>query len=334
MHGNVPDYGATAMAAKAAALPGWQRRLEAIDRQGWPIEHLNDYKLVKAEMNGLDFNLRVLRPWARDPAFYVSVWAARTDVPLREAPIVHPEIELYAYRFPLSDAAQRELIARIGAIPALLVQAKVNLAGSNARDLWVFGVQELRNQSHVLRDLAAGTLTVSTLEGSQHADISRASPELRTAIIQAQKATEDFVAWLEREAPHKSGPSGVGKENYTWYQQNVHFAPFTWDEEVVLLRRELERAQVALKLEEHHNRKLKELEPAADAAGFDQLKYARLDQFLDFLVKQEIIPDKPYLRAALIPQLGHFVPEEQRVFFYPCDASRTHAAVVARLSLV
>ncbi len=315
MHGNVPDYGATAMAAKAAALPGWQRRLEAIDRQGWPIEHLNDYQLVKAEMNGLDFNLRVLRPWARDPAFYVSVWAARTDVPLREAPIVHPEIELYAYGFPLSDAAQRELTARIGAIPALLVQAKVNLAGSNARDLWVFGVQELRNQSHVLRDLAAGTLTVSTLEGSQHADISRASPELRTSVLQAQKATEDFVAWLEREAPRKSGPSGVGKEDYTWYQQNVHFAPFTWGEEVVLLRRELERAQVALKLEEHHNRRLKELEPAADAASFDQLKYARLDQFLDFLVKQEIIPDKPYLRAALIPQLGHFVPEEQRVFF-------------------
>lgn len=315
IHGNVPDYGATAMAAKAAALPGWQRRLEAIDRQGWPIEHLNDYQLVKAEMNGLDFNLRVLRPWARDPAFYVSVWAARTDVPLREAPIVHPEIELYAYGFPLSDAAQRELTARIGAIPALLVQAKVNLAGSNARDLWVFGVKELRNQSHVLRDLAAGTLTVSTLEGSQHADISRASPELRTSVLQAQKATEDFVAWLEREAPRKSGPSGVGKEDYTWYQQNVHFAPFTWGEEVVLLRRELERAQVALKLEEHHNRRLKELEPAADAASFDQLKYARLDQFLDFLVKQEIIPDKPYLRAALIPQLGHFVPEEQRVFF-------------------
>jgi uncharacterized protein (DUF885 family) len=36
---------------------------------------------------------------------------------------------------------------------------------------------------------------------------------------------------------------------------------------------------------------------------------------VSFLVKQEIIPDKPYLKAALIPQLGHFVPEEQRVFF-------------------
>jgi uncharacterized protein (DUF885 family) len=315
MQGNVPDYGPAAMGAKAAALPAWRERLAAIDTQGWPVERLNDYKLVKAEMNGLDFNLRVLRPWARDPAFYVSVWAARTDVPLREGPIVYPEIELYAYRFPLATGAQRELIAKIGAIPALLAQAKENLKGSDARDLWVFGVRELRGQSQTLSALAAGALTVSTLEGSQHADISAAAPELKAAITRAQKATEDFVAWLEREAPSKSGPSGIGKDNYTWYQQNVHFVPFTWDEEVVLLRRELERAQAALKLEEHNNRKLPPLEPVRDAAAFDQLKLARLDKFVAFLLKQEIIPDKPYLKAALIPQLGHFVPEEQRVFF-------------------
>jgi len=315
MLANVPDYGPAAIAAKAAALPAWRDRLAAIDTHGWPVEQLNDYKLVKAEMNGLDFNLRVLRPWARDPAFYVSVWAARTDVPLREGPSVYPQIELYTYRFPLAMSAQRELIGRIGAIPALLAQARDNLKGSDARDLWVFGVRELRGQSLTLRALAAGELTVSTLEGSQHADIRAASPELKAAISRAQKATEDFVEWLERESPSKTGPSGIGKDNYTWYQQNVHFVPFTWDEEVVLLRRELERAQAALKLEEHHNRKLAQLEPVRDAAAFDQLGKTRLDEFVDFLIKQEIIPDKAYLRAALTPQLGHFVPEGQRVFF-------------------
>jgi uncharacterized protein (DUF885 family) len=315
MQGDVPDYGPAAMAAKAAALPAWRKRLEAIDTHGWPIEQVNDYRLVKAEMNGLDFDLRVLKPWARDPAFYVSVWAARTDVPLREGPIVYPEIELYNYRFPLSAEAQLELTHKIGAIPALLAQARQNLKDGNARDLWVFGVQELRNQSGTLSALAAGTLTVSTLEGSQHAEIGAAASELKAAITRAQKATEDFVTWLSSEAPSKSGPSGIGKDNYTWYQQNVHFVPFTWDEEVVLLRRELERAQAALKLEEHNNRKLPPLEPVRDAAAFDQLKLARLDKFVAFLINQEIIPDRPYLKAALIPQLGHFVPEEQRVFF-------------------
>ena len=36
---------------------------------------------------------------------------------------------------------------------------------------------------------------------------------------------------------------------------------------------------------------------------------------VDFLVKQEIIPNKPYLKGALEPELGTFVPEDKRVFF-------------------
>lgn len=312
---HVPDYTAAAMAAKAAALPQWRLRLEAIETKGWPIEAQNDRKLLNAEMNGLDFNLRVLKPWARDPAFYVSVWAARTDVPLREGPVVYPSIELFNYRFPLAAEAQRDLTEKLAAIPALLAQAKDNLHDSTAHDLWVYGGQELRNQSDALKSLQAGSLTVSTLEGGQHADLTGASKSLRAAVAGAAKATDDFVAWLAQMAPTKLGPSGVGKDNYTWYQQNVHFVPYTWDEEVVLLHRELERAQASLRLEEHNNRRLPQLEPAADAAAFDKLTHARLDKFADFLVRQEIIPDKPYIKAALEPQLGHFIPEEKRVFF-------------------
>lgn len=315
MKNNVPDYSASAMTAKAAALPEWRKRLDAIDPKSWPIEQQNDYKLVKAEMNGLDFNLRVLRPWARDPAFYMNVFSTRSDIPWREGPVPYPEIELYKYRFPLDAAAQKDLNTKIGMIPAFLSEAKENLKDSNARDLWVYGAQELRNQSQILQSLEAGTLTVRTLAEHQHADLTGASSELRAAVTAARNATDDFVAWLEKLAPTKTGPSGVGKENYTWYQQNVHFIPYNWDEEVVLLRRELERAQSALRLEEHRNRNLPQLEPAADAAAFDKMTHDRLDKFVNFLIQQEIIPDKPYIRPALAEELPRFLPEDQRVFF-------------------
>lgn len=315
MQGAVADYSASAMAAKASALPDWRARLNAIDTSAWSTPEKNDFKLVAAEMDGFDFNLRILKPWARDPAFYVNVWATRTDVPRREGPIAYPETELFGYQYPLSAAAQRELTTRLGAIPAFLKQARDNLKDSNARDLWVFGEQELRNQSRALAELEAGTLTVSTLEQIQHADLKGASAALRHALSGARAATDDFVHWLEERAPQKTGPSGVGKENYTWYQQHVHFVPYTWDEEVVLLRRELERAQSSLRLEEHRNRKLPQLEPVKDAAAFDQLAHQRLDKFVNFLVEQEIIPDKPYLKSALEPELGHFIPEPERVFF-------------------
>src|SRR5215475_14571466 len=296
---NVPDYSASAMAAKAAALRQWRERLDSVDPRSWPTEQQNDYKLVKAEMNGLDFNLRVLRPWARDPAFYVNVFSSRSDIPWREGPVPYPEIELYNYHFPLDADTQKDLTMKIGMIPAFLSEAKENLKASNARDLWVYGEQELRNQSRILLSLEAGTLTVHTLAEHQQANLTGTSPELRAAVATARKATDEFVAWLAKLAPTKSGSSGVGKENYTWYQQNVHFIPYTWDEEVVLLRRELERAQSALRLEEHHNRNLPPLEPAADAAAFDKMAQDRLDKFVDFLIKQEIIPDKAYIRPAL-----------------------------------
>ena len=315
MKNNVPDYSGSAMAAKAAALPRWRKRLDAIDPKSWPIEQQNDYKLVKAEMNGLDFNLRVLRPWARDPAFYVNVFSSRSDIPWREGPVPYPEIELYNYHFPLDADAQKDLIRKIGMIPAFLSEAKGNLKASNARDLWVYGEEELRNQSRILVSLEAGTLIVHRLAEHQQADLTGTSPELRAAVATARKATDEFVAWLEKLTPTKTGSSGVGKENYTWYQQNVHFIPYNWDEEVVLLRRELERAQSALRLEEHHNRNLPPLEPAADAAAFDKMTHDRLDKFVDFLVKQEVIPDKPYIKPALAEELGHFIPEDQRVFF-------------------
>jgi hypothetical protein len=189
------------------------------------------------------------------------------------------------------------------------------LKDSNARDLWVWGAGELHNQSEILASLEAGTLTVSTLEGSQHADLAGAGPELHSAIVNARKATDDFITWLKQMAPGKTGASGVGKENYNWYQQNVHFVPFTWDEQVVLLHRELERAQAALRLEELNNRNLPPLEPVANAAAFEKLTHARLDTFDAFLVTQQIIPDKPYIKPALEQQLGHFVPEDQRIFF-------------------
>ncbi len=315
MKNNVPDYSASAMAAKAAELARWRKRLDAIDPKSWPIAQQNDYKLVKAEMNGFDFSLRVIRSWARDPAFYASISSSRSDVPSREGPVSYPEIQLYNYRFPLDAEAQKDLTAKVDMIPAFMAEAKENLKASNARDLWVYGAEELRNQSRTLASLEAGTLTVHTLAEHQHADLSGASPALRAAVTSARTATDEFVAWLEKLAPTKTGPSGVGKENYTWYQQNVHFISYDWDEEVVLLRRELERAQSSLRLEEHNNRNLPPLEPAADAAAFDKMAHDRLDKFVDFLVKQEIIPNKPYIRTALAEEVGHFVPEEQRAFF-------------------
>jgi hypothetical protein len=124
------------------------------------------------------------------------------------------------------------------------------------------------------------------------------------------------VTWLRGKAPTKTGPSGVGKENYTWYQQNVHLVPLTWDDEVMLLKRELARAWSSLKMEEHRNRHLPPLTEADSPEAYDELAKRSAASFLRFLDKQDIVTVKDYFAPALNEHLGRYIPKERRNFFY------------------
>ena len=113
----VPDYRAEAMARQHAELPAWRARLDALAPGSWPVPEQIDWHLARAEMNGLDFDHRVRRPWARDPGFYVTIFAAQSDVPAHEGAVIHGFIDLWTYDYPLSDADAAELAERIGGRP-------------------------------------------------------------------------------------------------------------------------------------------------------------------------------------------------------------------------
>lgn len=310
----VPDYSPTAMARQAAGLATFRQRLATLDRSGWTSSDTIDAKLIEAEMNGLDFNLRVLRPWARDPGFYVTVFGEQSDVPAHEGPNA-PAIDLFAFDYPLSSADARRLTALLRTVPPLLAQARATLAESNARDLWLYGARGFREQSEVLGKLAAGTLTMRTLEGAKHADLSGAGRSVLPAVLAARAATDAFAAWIAAEAPKKTGPSGVGKANYDWAMRNVHLLPYGWDEQVVLLQRELDRARASLRLEEVRNRALPPLDPIEDPAAYAKLSAEKARRFADFLITTGMVPDKPYYRAAIAAQQVPFTPLAERNFF-------------------
>ncbi len=311
----IPDYGAAAMSAKAAGLPALRGRLAGIDTRGFSSAQTVDYKLIEAEMNGLDFDLRVRRPWARDPSFYATIVGERSDVPQHEGDTAAPTIDLYTYSFPLKRADQEALTCALGGVPAFLEQAKANLHDSNARDLWVYSVRTFHEQSEVLRRLQAGSLDMRTLEGPNHADLNGASHALLESIQRARAATDHFIEWLKAESPSKTGPSGVGKENYNWYLRKVHLVPYDWDQQETLLRRELERAQAGLRMEELRNRELPPLEAAATPEAFRALSVGHMKKLTDFLIQSGIVPDKQYYRDAMAKQALSFTPPDQRNFF-------------------
>ena len=188
-----PDYGAAAMAARAARLPTFRRRLGAIDRRGWTASQLGDYRLIEAEMNGLDFFHRVLRPWARDPGFYQTVFAEMSDVPAHEGPSAEPNVDLHAFAYPLAPSADARLTELLAAVPAMLADARTNLAGSKAHDLWAYGDRSFIEQAEALAALEAGTLMMNDLDGKRLATLDGASPALHKAVREARLATEEFA---------------------------------------------------------------------------------------------------------------------------------------------
>lgn len=299
MVAGVPDYSAPAMARQARALPALARRLAAIDTTGWTIAQQVDWHVVRAEMNGLAFDHRVLRPWANNPAFYVTVFAEQSDQPAREGPFAAGAVELWSYAYPLSTTDAPKVEAGLRAVPGLLAEARRNLVG-NQRDLWMHAVTSLKGQSQDLAQLEQR--------------LTNEPPSLRESVVRARAATDSFARWVEGRAATKSAPSGIGIANYDWYLKHVMLAPYTWREEVALIERELARAHAFLALEELRNAGAPRQDPIASAEEFDRRFGAAVPEYLAYLREHDLMTIKPWTEQVLRERLGRFSPGPREFF--------------------
>jgi hypothetical protein len=221
----------------------------------------------------------------------------------------------------------------------LLSEAKRNLAGSQAHDLWAYGDRAFNEQAEVLAKLEAGTLVMNDLGGKRPATLSGATPRLRAAVRSARLATEDFARWIKAEAPRRTGPSGVGKTNYDWYLKHVLLSPYDFDQQQTLLQRELDRSLASLRLEEVRNRALPPIAEINDPAAYRRFSEARTEKLYRLLVDAGFIADRSYYRAALAAQIGDYTPPAERNFFthvtaldpLPLSSHQTHWIELARL---
>ena len=78
-----------------------RKRLNSFNISSWSVNDQIDWHIVRAEMNGYDFNYRVLKPWERDPAYYQTLWMNQSDVPAHEGPTNHGVLEFWKYDLPL-----------------------------------------------------------------------------------------------------------------------------------------------------------------------------------------------------------------------------------------
>ncbi|MCC6317145.1 MAG: DUF885 family protein [Gemmatimonadaceae bacterium] len=313
MVAGVPDYSAAAMTAQHEGLAAYLRRLAAFDTTGWSVAQQVDYHILRAELNGFDFDHRVLRPWQNNPAYYVTFFPDESDQPAREGPFAWGGVELWSHPTPLSAAATLAIDSGLRRIPGLMRQARTNLTG-NQKDLWVWGTRSIRSQSS---DLTAFIATL-TPEQSSLAASARA----------ALAATDSLAAWLDAQAPSKTGPSGVGRDNYDWYLTNVQLLPYTWKDEVTLMQRELARAYAYLALEEVRNRGRPTQALVGSQAEHERRFNRAVSDYMAFLRSRQLVATNPDLEARLRARIGRF-SDARREFFTEVDyrdpvVMRTH----------
>jgi uncharacterized protein (DUF885 family) len=309
----VPDYTAAAMAAQYKDLAGYRSRLAAIDPASWPIPQQVDYHIVRAEMNGLEFDHRVRKPWATNPAFYVTIFPSESDQPAREGPFAEGGVELWSYAFPLSAKDAEAVAAGVRAVPGLLAQARANLVG-NGKDLWVFGARDMRQQSADLKALT------SRLAGDQSA--------LAQDVERARTASDEFAAWLESQAASKTGPSGVGVDNYNWYLQHVMLLPYTWRDLVTVMERELARAHSSLAIEEMKYAALPPQMPVASADEHTRRFNQAVTDYMTFLRDRQVMTVTDDMDPAMRARIGRFSPGPLEFFtevdYRDPEVMRTH----------
>lgn len=294
MVNGVPDYSPPAMRRQRQALKAWQNRLASFALTGWSIAQQVDYHLVRAEMNGLEFDHRVMRPWSRNPSFYNTVFDAESDTPLHEGSHAYGALELWQYRFPLSARDAGEIQAKLDAVPRLLNQARTNLT-EDAKDLWTIGIRSKKEESSVLAALA------QRVAGSH--------PALAQTAAKAQAAVDEFTAWMEARQKTTKGPSGIGVEHYNWYLKNVHLSPYTWQQLHQMMERELYRTLATLRLEQQRNRKLPELTLPATGEELEARNTQAIDFFMKFLREEEIFSVPDYMNLDRLRGSRRLVPQ-------------------------
>ncbi len=275
-------YQPAAIKARLKNLKAINGRLDRMDVASWPRDQQSEFLAVRAQVDGEEFRLKVLRPWARDPGFYVDLLQriAFTDLPV---------------------AGEKEAALRkeLSAVAEIIDAAKATL-DDVARDYALLALHNLTTADGVGHGHPYRATPPAGVIGWYDDLLVRAvgrQPSLVEDVRAARDAVADLKAFLEQNLPRYTAKAGVGAKRYDWYLRQVKLLPYDGDGMNLVAAREWERTSAAYALAQHRDRKTPELKPAASAADYQRRIEATDKNIRDFLVREEIITIPPYVGA-------------------------------------
>lgn len=262
----LPDWSREAMAARRAALEGFERRYRAISHDDWPVARQVDYRLVGAALARVRWELDVAPAWRRDPAFYIQQ-------------ALGPVFDVLLAPPPVSAARAAEVARRLSRVPLVAAQAQANL--DDARQPFA-------------------RLAIATLDGiggrieavARSIDAGLPAAErgrLTGPVALATRALEDYRAWLTSRLAALPTDTAIGREAYVWFLREVALVPFTPEELVTMGAQERDRAVAFEALEQGRNRGLPPM-PLFPDQTTQVAASARQEQAIrDFLARHDLL---------------------------------------------
>ncbi|MEM1261427.1 MAG: DUF885 family protein [Pseudomonadota bacterium] len=269
-----PDYGAAAIATREEKIAAFQDRLADMAVVDFTLAQQVDYLAVRSRLDQAEFMLRVAKPWARDPGFYV-------DRMLR----------LTFTRLPLDEKAALAFQAELRAVALLIDAAQKNLTdvAADYADLAIYNLSNADGVGHGYPYRAVPPAGVLGWYDDLLARASAEQPNLVPEIQATRDAVTAFSDWLVDKRPSMTGQAGVGKAHFDWYLKHVKLMPWDTDDMVTLGLRELDRLWAVYGLAQHKNRELPPIELPATAAEYAE-RINRVDTMIrEFLGDEEII---------------------------------------------
>lgn len=274
------DYGPRAVAERLATLDRLRARLDDMNVAAWPRERQSEYLAVRALFDQQEFLLRVSRPWARDPGFYVD------------------QLQRFAFTpLPAEGTRLQRLQQELDAVPAIVAAAQQTL-DDVATDYARLALHNLRNTDGVGHGHPYRPVPPAGVIGWYEDLLGRArstQPGLVPAVERALDAVRGFDGWLEQRMPEFRGKAGVGKARYDWYLKHAKLIPHTADELVLLSVMEWERVTGWYAIARHRNRGLTEIEPAPTAEEYARRIAATDRNIREFLVRERILTIPPFV---------------------------------------
>lgn len=270
----VPDYSPVTIARWRSGLTQLNARHRALPVHTWPVPDRVDHAVVGTQLAAFDFELRVSQPWARDPGHWVDLIASTP----------------YA-TVPVPDSVRSALTMRLEAVPGILDEARRRLTKPSA-GLTEIALFHLEQSDEVNQGEPRRPRPPAGVIGWYEDLLARArtnDPDRVPSIERALAAVKSFRDWLRREMPRMTEPAFVGLDHYAWYVRHVRLVPWSVEQIRLIGERELARARTLLALEQHRNRGLPELVPAATAEEHERRTREAESWIRSFTTREELL---------------------------------------------